>query len=727
LTTEEFCMRKTMWNCGIPAALAALALAGCLNPAAPPAAKAAEADAAFAVGQREPYTAAVSLGGPDADARSVAGPTKERISLTGIRNFIQLIAVDKADGTIAGFYEERGSGACASATLMLKGLATGRTYGILLLQGHWERDYAKETVGNYVYTAGPPVLLSAGYTEVTFSGGGSAAIGVWPIYVDTAFTAGGISAEPVVLAGKPGAVSLPAGDWAANWKILRGASGTASGLGDLVRAQKAAGFPGESFIATGKKAVVWTAAQSAASAAYAPAPDTLDSLTLTGHTVTLPLADYTGLSQTGKAGAVNFALSFIPFNLTSGWAAHDAASVFDLASGPPEWIIRNGINARPQDDKTNFAGFGYKPVETANGNGALRFAVEPSLPASGKLAVSNGSYTEPFVIFTTSGYTGTAQAWYAAVPAAAAAPAYDAYLPLGDLGPGAHSKPVTLPGTGEAVYHIYVVLLKDGRAGAPHKIIRVGKDGLLTSAAAVRDYLAANDPRGGSAANPLPLPVKMHLSGANSLENLFAAIGGAGKYVDLDLSRCTMDGTAFNPGGSGTGKGLVVSLFLPDGARSIGNQFASLRTVRGNGVTGIGQFAFAECSSLTTVNLPAATNIGQFAFAYCPSLTTVNLPAATNIGGAAFVDCPSLTTVNLPAAASLGDMVFSGAGTKALTVTLGRNAPALTGNPPGAIKTTKTVIIRRPASNTGYDAAWQNTFKKSFGKNAVITLVFQDS
>jgi hypothetical protein len=246
-------MKETVWNCGITAAaltaaLMALALAGCLNPAAPPAAKAAasaaaEAEAAFDAARREPYTAAVYLGGDGEDARSIAGPTKEQISLTGIRNYVQLIAVDKADGTIAGFYEERGTGAGASAALMLKGLATGRTYGILLLQGHWERDYAAETAGGgYAYTNNPPTLLSAGYTEVTFSGGGAAAIGVWPIYVDTAFTtgAGGLSAEPAVNAGKPKLVSLPAGDWAANWKILRGASGTASGLGDLVRAQKTA-------------------------------------------------------------------------------------------------------------------------------------------------------------------------------------------------------------------------------------------------------------------------------------------------------------------------------------------------------------------------------------------------------------------------------------------------------------------------------------------------------
>jgi hypothetical protein len=136
----------------------------------------------------------------------------------------------------------------------------------------------------------------------------------------------------------------------------------------------------------------------------------------------------------------------------------------------------------------------------------------------------------------------------------------------------------------------------------------------------------------------------MHLSGADSLPNLFAAIGAAGKYVDLDLSRCTMDGTAFDPGGSGTGRNLTVSLVLPDAARSIkgGNgsaatfrHFTSLKTIGGSGVTSIGQFAFMYCR-LTAVNLPAAANIGQYAFVDCPSLTAVNLPAAANIGEFAF-------------------------------------------------------------------------------------------
>jgi hypothetical protein len=140
----------------------------------------------------------------------------------------------------------------------------------------------------------------------------------------------------------------------------------------------------------------------------------------------------------------------------------------------------------------------------------------------------------------------------------------------------------------------------------------------------------------------------------------------------------------------------------------------------------IGDCAFAECPSLTTVNLPAATNIGFLAFAYCTALTAVNFPAAASLADCVFEGCTALTTVNLPALTSMGIFVFAATSPKVITVTLGRNAPALIGNPQGMGIFSRTIIIRRPANNTGYDAAWQDAFKRFHGKNSVITLVFQD-
>jgi hypothetical protein len=786
-------MKKAIWNHGIPPLLfaAALAAAGCLNPIAPPpsAAKAAEAaEAASGSRQYEPYTVNVSLnedGDEPPDGRSVAGPTRERIIGLSIRNYIQVIAVDKADGTIAGFHEVRRIGLSQSAvSLTLNGLVSGHTYGILLLQGHWERDYAAETGDdNYAYTANPPTLLSAGYQDVTFSGGGTATITVWPIYVDTVFTAGSLSAEPAVNAEKPEAVSLAASPWNVNWKVLRGASGTFSGLGDLIQTQKAAGFESESLLVTGKKAAVWTGADAPDEDAPdedANAPDALDSLTFTGHTVTLPLADYTDLSQIGKGGAVNFALHFAPFNLTEGWAAYDGASVFDLAAGPPEWVIRNGLNDMPQDDKTDFAYFGNVPVEMANGNGAVRFAVaDPQQAAAGELTAAAGFYKNSSVTFTASGFTGTARALYAAA-ASGGAPGYTAYIPLGDVEPGSHTMPLTLPGTDGGWYDVWLILIKDGKAGAPHKII-FDREDPFPSVANARAYLehltVSGNPLGGSAGNPALLPMKVNLAnGADSLANLLAMIGTAGKYVNLDLSLCAMAGTEFDPApANSAGKDRVVSLALPDTAKSIKGgsgadpafkHFTSLAKIGGRGITAIGRSAFSNCSVLTAADFPAAADIGGSAFGHCPVLTSVNLPAAVNIGEWAFGDCTSLTALNLPAAVSIGSVAFQNCtsltelnlpkataigrvafqnctsltslklpaatsigdsaffetGAKPLYLTLPASAPALGAGSAPSGGYAKAVTLNRTAASATYDELWQAAFKKLFGGSANITL-----
>ncbi|MDR2097540.1 MAG: leucine-rich repeat domain-containing protein [Spirochaetaceae bacterium] len=695
-----------------------------------------------ALGEIEPYTAAIYLAEDgeelpteeelSAFARSVAGPTKERINGDNIRNYVQVITVDKADGTVAGLFEARRISASQPMPgIKVRGLVRGHSYGIMLLQGHWERDYAAETEGgDYAYTANPPTLLSVGYQEVTYTVSGSIKITVWPIYVDTRFTAGGITAEPVVKAGKPEAISLQASSWTVNWKVLRGASGTASGFGDLITAQRAAGSPGESLIVTDSKAVVWTGEPGAS------APEVFYTLALTYNTITLPMEKYTGISRIGKTGAVNFELSFVPFNLRKGWAAHVAASLFDLEAGPPEWVIRNGVNDLAQDNRTDFTNFGNKPVTEANGNGALRFTVaNPSPAASGELIVSKGSLNDFYLTFTTAGYTGTAQAWYAAVPSGGASggPGYAAYTPLGEVLVGTHTKKVTLPGTNG--YDVYMILLKAGKAG-PH---RINSSPALpnTSVAAALNYLASLPVNSGSsAANPILLPVKANLGSAgNSLANLLEAIEMAGKYVDVDLSACSMSGTEFNsnptPAASYTGKDLVVSLVLPDVARGISGDggskpafkhFTSLKTVSGRGTTSVGKAAFKGCYTLTTISLPAATNIGANAFQNCTALSTLNLPAATSIDSFAFQNCTALSTLNLPAATSIGENAFLSTGPNALTVNLGANAPSLGASSAASGGYSKTITVNLPAQNFDYNGLWPVAFKKLFGGGANITL-----
>jgi hypothetical protein len=160
---------------------------------------------------------------------------------------------------------------------------------------------------------------------------------------------------------------------------------------------------------------------------------------------------------------------------------------------------------------------------------------------------------------------------------------------------------------------------------------------------------------GESTANPIPVAVSDEL-GNGGWADVLAALTIGGKYVSLDVSPCTMDGTEFKPG-TDAGANRVVALILPDAAKSIQagtsynptfRAFTVLESLSGTGVNIIGDYAFFYCGSLTSVSLPVATSIGEFAFCECTSLETVSLPAARNIYDFAFWGCTSLESVSLP-------------------------------------------------------------------------------
>ena len=82
-----------------------------------------------------------------------------------------------------------------------------------------------------------------------------------------------------------------------------------------------------------------------------------------------------------------------------------------------------------------------------------------------------------------------------------------------------------------------------------------------------------------------------------------------------------------------------------------------------DGVTTIGNFAFAECSNLINVTIPnSVTSIGENAFEFCSRLTNVNIPnSVTSIESEAFFCCSSLTSVTIPnSVTSIGEYAFSG-------------------------------------------------------------------
>lgn len=79
------------------------------------------------------------------------------------------------------------------------------------------------------------------------------------------------------------------------------------------------------------------------------------------------------------------------------------------------------------------------------------------------------------------------------------------------------------------------------------------------------------------------------------------------------------------------------------------------------GVTAIGDKAFAGCRDLRSVTIPAGvTRIGDGAFAGCTALVEVTFPAGlTEIGAEAFMDCPNLANVKLPEGlVTIGDRAF---------------------------------------------------------------------
>ncbi len=93
-----------------------------------------------------------------------------------------------------------------------------------------------------------------------------------------------------------------------------------------------------------------------------------------------------------------------------------------------------------------------------------------------------------------------------------------------------------------------------------------------------------------------------------------------------------------------------------------------------NGITEIGDYAFAGCSKVTSISFPASLQkIGNAAFYSCELLDAVVLRGTVEIGSNAFYGCTAMTRLNLPASLrTVGDAAFYGCSAlTALTVPSG--------------------------------------------------------
>lgn len=89
------------------------------------------------------------------------------------------------------------------------------------------------------------------------------------------------------------------------------------------------------------------------------------------------------------------------------------------------------------------------------------------------------------------------------------------------------------------------------------------------------------------------------------------------------------------------------------------------------GVTSIGNNAFASCSVLQEVVIPnSVTSIGDNAFEFCETLQKINIPdGVTNIGEWAFYRCDALQEVTIPGGVTnIGLAVFFGSGLQKVNI-----------------------------------------------------------
>ena len=179
---------------------------------------------------------------------------------------------------------------------------------------------------------------------------------------------------------------------------------------------------------------------------------------------------------------------------------------------------------------------------------------------------------------------------------------------------------------------------------------------------AVCNPSAAFDDENDTLFRDCPEDLTIHGWAGSTAEEYADAAGIAFAELNGTSGKCGDDVTWTLSGGaltiSGTGPMMDFRLFAP----WYGERLSVTSVLIGDGVTGIGDHAFAGCENMTGVTIPNGVGrIGDTAFSGCGSLTGVQIPDSVGaIGTGAFLGCAGLTDVTIPYSTdSIGANAFS--------------------------------------------------------------------
>jgi hypothetical protein len=406
----------------------------------------------------EPFEVTLRLG--EQGGRAVAGFNYNQIGPgLNLLNYSQVLVLDSTGKVVSFLVDRKLNAAQTGVDFLLTGISNwDTTYTFLVLMGHWERADYTAVSGDYVYKNVPPTLLAAGF--VTQKPAAQIPVSMAQIRVDTVFES--TSGSPNVRGAVPGGVvALPPVDWTVTW-TLQG-----QGFTNLVTAEGKT--PGTATIGDVFGAVSDKSQFDTVDISGTPVPGGAGAWTLSKA-----LSAYTVMGNIGQSGYTNFNVKYVPF-AGKTWTGINLDGIPDGGkdSGKPLWILRNGINDAKQDGDTTFVANDWAGGK--NGNGAVVFTV--AMGTGSTLEITDASFQDSDTIqFTTGGYTGVANVYYAEVATGGAAPAWgSAYTshPLGAKGPGTHTVDEAAI---DASKDVYVILVKDGNLSTP---VKLAKDSVI--------------------------------------------------------------------------------------------------------------------------------------------------------------------------------------------------------------------------------------------------------